>query len=145
MPINEHLARPSNLTPQQQREAMKEVYGLAEKEPMTPTTDLSYEERIALRRALDKLDQKEAGGMKTFDLNKPPVPPYVFREYPFLMYHHDLGTTRSARNYDERQRLLTEGWSEDPVPPAATEVELSAEERLEAQEIDNKLVKKRRA
>jgi hypothetical protein len=146
MPINESTGiHPSNLTEKQQKEAMRSIYGLNERETMSPTnTDLTYEERVKLRRMLDNLDQKEAGGTKEFDLNKPPVPPYVYREFPYLMYNHETKSTRPARNHEEREHMLAEGWSTEPFPVESPEIELTAAERAEAEEIDKKLVKKRR-
>jgi len=142
--------RPSNLTDQQRHEAMEAIYGLAQKDdtPMFPNTDtdsttFSYEDRVRLRRVLDQLDQKEAGGTKEFDLNKPPVPPYIYREYPILLYNHSTGQNRPARTYDERQRMLAEGWSENPVASAPPEVELTAQEELEAKELTRELKKKK--
>lgn len=144
MSLNESW-RPTNLTPKEEREALRAVYGIAEKdEDMTPQ-ELSYEERIKMRRYLDSLDQKEAGGMKEFDLNKPPTPPYVFREYPFTMYNHELGTARLAHNYHERQQLQAGGWSENPAAPLPPpEIELSEAERAEAGEMD-RLARKRKS
>lgn len=82
---------------------------------MPPTTDeLTFEDRVKMRRMLDALDQKEAGGMKEFDLNKPPSKPYIYSEYPFLMYQD--GKTRAARNREEREQMLASGWREDPTP-----------------------------
>lgn len=145
MPINESLARPSNLTTEQQREAMRSIYGLQERKEEVSPENLTYDERIKLRRLLDSLDQKEAGGMKVFDLNKPPREPYVYREYPFLMYHPEAGT-KAARNWEERQQLKTEGWSEDPACPAPEpQIELTEQERSEAESIDKQLIKKRRS
>jgi hypothetical protein len=146
MPMNEAAGyRTSNLTEKQKREAMQAVYGLTERETMSPITELTYEERIKMRRMLDALDQKEAGGLKDFDLNKPPVPPYVYREYPILMYHHGTSQNRPAGNYEERQRMLAEGWVEDPFPAgAAPEIPLTAAEHAEAADIDRRLEKKRR-
>jgi hypothetical protein len=92
-----------------------------------------------MRRMLDELDQKQAGGMKEFDLNKPPVPPYVYREYPFLMYNHQTKQTRPALNHEQRQKMLAEGWSEDPIPAEVPEVELTVSERIQAEEIDRRL------
>ena len=82
---------------------------------MPPTlnqADFSYEDRVRMRRWLDSEDQKQAGGMKEFDLAKPPVPAYQYREYPFLMYHHASGVAKPARNYEERHIMLAQGWSE---------------------------------
>lgn len=135
MPIYESPPQ-SNLTEKEQREALAAAYGLA---GVSMTPELSYEERIKMRRHLDALDAKEAGGSKEFDLNKPPVPPYVYREYPFLMYHHQTGQTRPAINYEQRQKLLAEGWSEDPAPAEVPEMELTREEKIQAKEIDRRL------
>lgn len=107
--------------------------------PNTQEPELSYEERVRMRRHLDMLDQKEAGTRKEFDLNRPPVPPYHFREYPFLMYHHPTKQARAAQNHEQRQKMLAEGWSEDPVPIQTPEVELTASEILQASEIDRRL------
>ena len=107
---------------------------------MSPkTTELTYEERVRMRRHLDELDAKEAGGHKEFDLNKPLTPPYVYREYPFLMYHHATRKTRPAHNAEQRQRMLAEGWSEDPVMIESPEVELTVTERMQAEELDRAL------
>lgn len=147
MPLNEAESfRYSTLTTQQKAEAMKSIYGLAEgPTSMTPAIpEMSFEERIKLRRLLDSMDQKEAGTMKEFDLNKPPVAPYVYSEYPFLMYDHESRTMRAARNYDERQQMLAQGWSEEAYPADPPVITLSASDRAEAQEIDKQLVKKKR-
>lgn len=146
MPLNEAAGfTHSNLTEKQQREAERAIYGLAEERgPMSPET-LTYEDRVRMRRVLDQLDQKEqAGAMKDFDLNKPPTT-YTFREYPFLMYNHDAKATKPARNPEERERMTAEGWSEDPFPTEHPEIPLTAAEHAEAEAIEAKLTKKRRA
>jgi hypothetical protein len=141
MPLNESAGAVSTLTAQQQREAMQAIYG----DPMTPET-LTYEDRVRMRRLLDEMDHKDTvGSTKEFDLNKPPVPPYVYREFPFLMYHHASHQTKPARSGEERERMMAAGWSEDPFPAEAPpEVLLTAEEQAESEEVDKKL-KKRRA
>jgi hypothetical protein len=88
---------------------------------------------------LDDLDQKQAGGMKEFDLNKPPVPPYVYREYPFLMYHHPTRRAAPALNHEQRQKMLSEGWSEEPAAADIPEVALTVSERMQADELDRRL------
>jgi hypothetical protein len=143
MPINEAegYALISSLTDKQQKEAMASVYGLGGN-TMTPTmnqSDLSYEERIKLRRLLDSLDQKEAGGMKEFDLAKPPVPPYQYREFPFVMYHHQTRVSKPARNHEEREQMKAQGWSEAPFPAEGQQVELSGAELEESALIDRLL------
>lgn len=146
MPLNEAWY-PSNLTEEQRREAMRSVYGLPqERENMSPNAnvELTYEERVKMRRMLDIMDQKEAGGMKEFDLNKPPVAPYMYREFPFLMYNHSDKQSKAARNHEERERMLAAGWSVEPFPAEGVEIPLTAAEHAEAAEIDKKLEKKRR-
>ena len=142
MPLNESAGFRTNLTPRQQREAMQALYGL--ENTMSPEP-LSYEERVKLRRMLDAMDQKEVqGGAKDFDLNKPPVPPYAYREYPYLIYNHAQRVTRPARNPDERARLLEEGWSEQPFTAEQPEIPLTAAEHTEAELVNARLEKKRK-
>jgi len=133
--------RSSNLTREQRQDAMEDLYGIR-KDDMSPE-NFSFEDRARMRRVLDALDAKEAGGMKEFDLNKPPLPPYVYQEYPILLYNHETGKNRPARNHEEREQMLASGWSESPVPPPPTpEIPLSMAERQEAEEIDRALIKK---
>lgn len=145
MPLNEAESfRHSNLTEKQQHDAIQAIYGV-ERDPMTPEA-LTYEERVKMRRMLDQMDQKEASGaMKDFDLNKPPVPPYQYREFPFLMYNHEEKRTKAARDHVERERMIAEGWSESPLPPEPPpEIQLTAAEHAEVEETDKQLAKKRR-
>jgi hypothetical protein len=121
---------------------MQAVYGLGGNNTMTPTmneTALSYEERIKLRRLLDQLDQKEAGGMKEFDLAKPPVPPYQFREYPYVMYNHQTRQAKAARNHEEREQMQSAGWRDQPFTAEGQQVELTGQEIEESQLIDRLL------
>ena len=120
----------------EEHEALAAVYGQS---PMSPQDDnLTYEDRVRMRRMLDQLDQKEAGGQKEFDLNKPPTPPYRYREYPFLMYH-PTEKPRVARNIEERQKMLAMGWTEEPEPASPPEPVMTYADRLEAEEIDRRL------
>jgi hypothetical protein len=146
MPLNEAGGyNLGNLTEKQQREAERAIYGLAEREPMSPET-LSYEDRVRMRRLLDQMDQKEAAGaMRDFDLNKPPAQPYVYREFPFLLYHHADGKTKPALNPEMREKMLAEGWSEAPFPAELPEIPLTAAEHAEAEKIESQLTKRRRA
>jgi hypothetical protein len=140
MPLNESSGAISHLTEKQQKQAIEAIYG----DPMSPDT-LSYEDRVRMRRILDEADRKDAvGATKEFDLNKPPVKPYVYQEFPFLMYHHATKQTKPARNNEERDRMMDAGWSAEPFPSQPTEIPLTAEEHAEAEEINQKL-KKRRA
>ena len=120
----------------EEHEALAALYGQT---PMSPQDDnLTYEDRVRMRRMLDQLDQKEAGGQKEFDLNKPPTPPYRYREYPFLMYH-PLQKPRPARSHEERAAMLAQGWTEDPEPAPPPEPVMTYADRLEAEEMDRRL------
>jgi hypothetical protein len=143
MPINESegYSLGTDLTPKQQQQAMADIYGLGGNQ-MTPSVNesaLSYEERIKLRRLLDSLDQKEAGGMKEFDLAKPPVPHYQQREYPFVMYHYATRTARLAQNHGEREQMKAQGWSEEPFPAEGQEIPLTGAEAEETELVDRLL------
>jgi hypothetical protein len=145
MPLNEAQGyHHSSLTEDQQREAMKAIYGL-ERQPMTPDP-LRSDEIERMRQIIAQHDAKTAqNSMKEFDLNKPPVAPYVYQEFPFLMYHHETRRTKPAINNEMRERMQDEGWSVAPFPSdPPPEIPLTAAEHAEADEINNKL-KKRRA
>lgn len=120
----------------EEHEALQAIYGQT---PMPVEDDnLTYEDRVRMRRMLDNLDAKEAGGQKEFDLNKPPTPPYRYREYPFLMYHPSQ-KPRPARSHEERLSMVAQGWSEDPEPAPAPEPVMTYADRLEAEEMDRRL------
>lgn len=146
MPLNEaqsfHLV--SNLTQKQQREAMESLYGLTE-ERTTMAPEMTYEERERLRQILAQHDAKDAAqANSTFDLNKPPQAKYVYREFPFVMYNHATGKAKAARDHVERERLIAEGWSSDPIAPEAPpEIPLTAAEQAEADTINTQLRKKK--
>lgn len=82
---------------------------------MTPE-DLSFTDRTRLRQMLDAEDLKQSGGMKSFDLNKPPSPPYVFKEFPCMMFGEG-GATCAAHNSYERDQLRRRGWTDAPSWP----------------------------
>lgn len=82
---------------------------------MTPE-DLTYADRNRLRQMLDAEDLKQSGGMKSFDLNKPPTPPYQFREFPCMMFGAS-GITCAAHNSYERDQLRRQGWTDAPPWP----------------------------
>lgn len=146
MPLNESQGYVhSNLTEKQQREAEKALYGLESEPPIMSPETISYEERVKMRRYLDQMDAKDAANStKEFDLNNPRVPAYQYREFPFLMYHHQEKKAKPARNPEERERMLAEGWSVDPFPAEMPEIPLSAAEQAQVDEIDKELKKKRR-
>jgi hypothetical protein len=71
--------------------------------------------RLTVATPPKKSDQ-EQNEAETFDLNKPRVTPHTYQEYPLLLYRHATGETRAAHDAAERQKMLSEGWSEDPYP-----------------------------
>ncbi|HEY1896702.1 MAG TPA: hypothetical protein VGG62_10540 [Terracidiphilus sp.] len=112
---------------------------------MSPDT-LTYEDRVRMRRLLDQMDQKDTvGSTKEFDLNKPPAPPYVYREFPFLMYDHASRQYKAAKNQQDRERMLDAGWSEEPFPSEPPEIPLTSAEHAEVEDVTKKLEKRRRA
>jgi len=141
MPLNEARGFHTNLTQEQKREAERALYGLENVMPAEAT----QEEMNRMREILAQHDAKtQAAGMKDFDLNKPPTAPYVYREFPFLMYHHRDKKTMPARTHEERERLLADGWSVDPFPSGAQpEIPLTAEQHAEAESLDKRLAKKK--
>lgn len=149
--------RPSNLTEKQRREALRALYGLpAEKETMSPDplANLNYEQRVELRRMLDEQDRRSST-LREFDLNKPPVPAYEYKEFPFLMYKREIRLdgegkqiivrlTEPARTHEERERMLAEGWSTQPFTSEGAEIPLTAAEQAEVEATDKLLTKKPR-
>src|SRR5262249_33815588 len=64
----------------------------------------------------------------------------VHQEYPFLMYHA-TERPRPARNREERLRMISMGWSENPVgtPEAPPPKVMTYADQLEAEELDRQL------
>jgi hypothetical protein len=141
MPINESTGRIySGLTPKEEHEAMREIYGLGDQRTMTPVANAVYEARIqALEAKIKELDPRQAApGMKEFDLAKPPVPQYQFREFPFIMYHHQTRTSRAANSHEERERMRDDGWSDQPFRAQGYEEPLTRAEIEEAAKFDRR-------
>lgn len=105
---------------------------------MNPLDNLSEAQVEAFRNIVIEHDKKHVNN--NFDISKPPVVPYVFREFPKTLYKHDqclpsrtqtkrtqLGgeelqflppefKTRMAHNAAEVQSLIEQGWQvEAPV------------------------------
>jgi hypothetical protein len=94
---------------------------------------LSPEEDKTLRQLLAKARNEGPPPIQEFDLNKPHSEPYSYQEFPYTLYDHRSKRTRLAANAQERQRLIAMGWRSEPFPAAFQEVELPAEEREEAE------------
>ena len=65
-----------------------------------------------LKALLD--DQKKNVGGVEFDLSKPPVAPYAFREYPKAMYSHDGKRVVNARDRAHEAELVKQKFSAKP-------------------------------
>lgn len=107
----------------------------------SPQLSLTYEEQQKMRQYLDMLAQKEAG-VKEFDLAKPPVGQYQYREFPFMMYDHRNRKSKAAQNHMEREAMLAQGWTREPLPPEAVEAPdhpILAADLEEAQLVDTLL------
>jgi len=130
----------SNLTPQQKREAEAAIYGL--QEPVyTMSNELSPAEIERMRAMIAAHDQKTA--VTEFDLNKPPVEPYVYQAFPKCVYHPD-GRNRIVRDEAEMEMALEAGWKLKPITaaPAAEQPELEPEAAAEVARIDSQLVRR---
>ena len=121
MPINEarRVSRRSNLTSQQKREAEAAIYGLQESQHL-PDHQLTAEELQTMRTLLAQYEGQHQP-IKEFDLNKPPVAPYRFQEFPKMMYHHARHSTAAAHDADEQAELEAKGYQAEPFPPETTD------------------------
>ena len=73
---------------------------------------LSPEQKQTLLRALLADANNTAG--KSFDLSKPPVEPYVFREFPKCMYSRDGKQIINARDAEHEKELAKKGFLTKP-------------------------------
>ena len=130
----------SNLTPQQKREAEAAIYGLQEP-PYPMSHDLSASEIERMRAMIAQHDQKTS--VTEFDLNKPPVEPYVYQPFPKTVYHPD-GRNRIVRDEPEMEMALEAGWKLKPIvaAPAVEQADLDPETAAEAAAIDAQLIKR---
>lgn len=130
----------SNLTPQQKREAEAAIYGLQEPAD-TMSHDLSPAEIERMRAMIAAHDQKTS--VSEFDLNKPPVQPYVYQAFPKCVYHPD-GRNRIARDEQELEMAIEAGWSLKPVTaaPAVEQADLDPEAAAEVARIDSQIVRR---
>jgi len=158
MPIPEpSSSRPSNLTKQQQQDALAACYGVT---PM-PTQQLS-ESEIAHMRTLLAQHDSENKKVTIHDLNHPPREPYRFQKFPMMVY--DLQNSypsqdkvrpkangagvetvhipakvvsRLVQSEDQLQAALADGWDEEAPAFNEERVEpLSAQYSNEAGRID---------
>jgi len=74
---------------------------------------LSPSQRKMLLDALMADANKNVGGQE-FDLSKPPVEPYRYREYPKCMYSRDGKQTINVRDEEHEKQLSKQGFQTKP-------------------------------
>jgi len=68
------------------------------------------------RQLLDQLLKEAATtGGEVIDLSKPVGPPYVFREYPKMVYHHTSGHVLEVANAAEEKAAVARGFKSKPA------------------------------
>jgi hypothetical protein len=144
MSINEASFQPTGLTPTQQRDATAAIYGFSSGLNLDANAPLSPEQAEWLRSLLARYDHDHSH-MQEFDLNKPPQPRYVYREFPRMLYHHERRTMETVGNQAQLDYYLANGWSKEPfsleMQPAAPA--LSEADQREAAFVDAELKRKR--
>jgi hypothetical protein len=133
MPINEAAGyRRSNLTKQQRFEQTAALYGYGQQpqhENMQNTFSQAQLEQM--RAILQAHDSQSSGVIREFDLNNPPKLPYVYQEFPRLVYR--AGKHRPTHNEAELTEALAHGWSKEP--PVASQHEDEALDPQTAREV----------
>lgn len=125
MPIPPPSAyRPSNLTKQQQKEALAACYGVSD----MPTEQLSASEIERMRHILAQHDS-ESKKTSIHDLNNPPRASYQFKKFPMMVY--DLGN--SYPSHDE-QRPKANSLSMETVHVAAKVISATVHSEEQLQE-----------
>jgi len=146
MPINEAAGwRPSNLTPQQKREQTIAIFARPQELALNNADAPTIEELQYMRMMLAKYGSKQSK-IQEFDLNKPPKEPYIYQEYPRMVYHHESHQTTIVKNKQQFDDATEQGWSKSPwgAVEAETPDLLTPQERAEAANVDAQLIKKKR-
>lgn len=143
MPLNESRGQPrSTLTREQKEEAMRALYGLPREEEMS---EFSAQEIEIMRQKVAAHDaQHRQIGVREFDLNRPPKEPYVYQEFPRMLYHHGEQKTKIVYSPEECEAYQAQGWSKDQCPVDFVEPELDAATAREAAVLDEQLAEGRR-
>jgi len=87
---------------------------------------------------------KSKGSNNTFDLNNPPRVPYVYQEFPRLVYHHGARKHKPVHSADEHKAALADGFQNEPFPAEAAVPELDPAEQAEVAALDKKLAEKKK-
>jgi len=143
MSINETpLAPPSNLTPEQRRQAEAALLGIEAPDPADPVPTLQQIE--FMRTQLAQFDARNQP--REFDLNNPPRKPYHHQEYPKMLYHHEDRVTRIVKTREQEDGFIGLGYVREPfaaaapAPPPA----LDAATRAEVARVDAELRRPRK-
>jgi hypothetical protein len=134
----------SSLTKQQKREQEAAIYGLSSHQ-INMAVSLTVEEIERMRQFVLQHDSERNNSIKEFDLNNPPQEPYVYREFPRLMYRGDA--TRVATSHAEVAEAEAHGWSKTPPAPKREADSDSEEEtalEIEAAEAKARAVAKKK-
>lgn len=90
-------------------------------------------------------EQNQQFGLREFDLNNPPKVPYVFQEFPRVVYHHAKRKTQIAHHAADLAAALEAGWTKEPFPGEQhAEDELDLSDLAEVAKADAMLAKKRK-
>jgi hypothetical protein len=122
MPLNESkIPVRSNLTKQQQREAMAAISGYKEPSVMAKSIldNLTADQIKELTEAL--ADRQKKVGSTTFDLNNPPKQNYIHQAYPKMIYHHGRRVHKIVQDESELTAHLKAGWDTKPFLPEGHE------------------------
>lgn len=110
---------------------------------------MTHSEAEFLRQLLAQHDSTSHQPVQEFDLNKPPVPPYVHQQWPTLLYAWDDEYQRvkylRALSQQELDDAVAKGWSEAPISGPPEEAELDPAATAEAQALDDKIAAAKKA
>ena len=144
MPLNEASGyRRSYLTKEQKRQAEAAIYGHPEQMNDNNLTEFSPQDIDRMRAILAQHD-RQTMPTREFDLNKPPVKPYFYQEFPRMVYHLGRGINAIVQHEAELAAMLAGGWQTTPIAAEQADAELDPAAAAEAAEIDKQLIKKKK-
>jgi|SRR5579884_1051627 len=108
-----------HLSKEQRAEAHRALFGFARHMDV----HLTLEEIERMRELVRSHDHARQAETQEFDLNDPPQKPYVYEEFPRLVYHHEQRMHRAVRNEKELAEALKAGFRREPSPCEHSELE----------------------
>lgn len=111
MPLNEaagYRTRP-HLNLEQRTRAEADLLGIY------PMPNLNSDEIERMRSLVAQHDAQNKGS-QVFDLNNPPKKPYVYNEFPRMVFHHEKGLHKVVKHAEELAAALKAGWKKEPKP-----------------------------